>query len=501
MRYLSLLSILACAAWLACGQEPAPTASGPAGKASADCTLAEIFSGKEGCQADPSLDEVPAGYVPPVAPADTLATAPADTTETAPAPSDSTGTGTGTETPSDTSEPESETPSGGTGAESETPSGTAGTAPDPAPEPVVPEPVVVHVPGEDEPEVARATALTAEQARAQLESAGIAFTTQAFVEAAAAGNASAVSLFLAAGMDKEGQALVIIAGNGRSRTALHAACAGGHLVVVTSLVSAGASVSSTDGSGGTALHAAVGSGNLEIVKLLLSNGAAVNAKDSYSETPLYHAASYGHMAIVKYLVDTAGADVGILSQDSLTPYGVAHLLGHTAVKTYLEYYTAHVFLTAAQNGRLAVVKSLVAAGMPVDIQYMLTALHNAAYGGHLAVVKYLVGQGASLTVRGPGGAALDFAVRRGHLAVVKYLVGQGADVHGTVLHFAAGDGHLEIVKYLVGAGASLTATINGDQTPRDMAAACSSRTSNTVERRANCRAVVAYFDSLDAADE
>ena len=48
MRYLSLLSLLACAALLACGQEPAPTASGPAGRRfGVGGALAEIFSGKE----------------------------------------------------------------------------------------------------------------------------------------------------------------------------------------------------------------------------------------------------------------------------------------------------------------------------------------------------------------------------------------------------------------------------------------------------------------------
>ena len=468
MRYLSLLSLLACAALLACGQEPAPTASGPAGKASAsaDCTLAEIFSGKEGCQADPSLDVVPDGYVPPV---DTTATAPADTLATAPAPSDSTGTGTGTETPSDTSEPESETPSGGTGAESETPSGTA---PAPEPEPVVPEPVVVHVPGEDEPETARSTALTPEQARARLESNGIAYTTQAFVEAAAEGNASAVSLFVQAGMDKEGQALVTIAhpfsqgGTGRERTALHAACVGGHLAVVTYLVNAArASVSSTDGSGGTALHAAVGAGNLAIVQLLVNNGAAVNAKDSYSETPLYHAASYGYLAIVEYLVGK-NADITIASHDALTPYGVARLLGHTAVVNYLRPKTEEAFIDAAMNGNLAVVKSLVTSGISVDTKSSgFTALHRAASGGQLEVVKYLVGQGASLTATNSDGrTARDLAARGNLSSVVTYLEGaaraeltrQGyAYTADAFVSAASGISTLGVVKLFVQAGIDL----------------------------------------------
>ena len=59
---------------------------GPSGKVSADCSLFEILSGKEGCAEDPSLDEVPADYE---APSDSTMAAVTDTTETVDA--DSTG--------------------------------------------------------------------------------------------------------------------------------------------------------------------------------------------------------------------------------------------------------------------------------------------------------------------------------------------------------------------------------------------------------------------------
>lgn len=320
--------------------------------------------------------------------------------------------------------------------------------------------------------------------RGRLESAGIAYTTQAFVEAAGSGNASVVSLFVAAGMDKEGKAVVTVAGNGRERTALHAACAGGHLAVVTYLVNAGASVSSTDGSGGTALHAAVGSGNLEIVKLLVNNGAAVNARDSYSETPLYHAASYGHLAIVRYLVGTAGADITIASHDRLMPYGVAELLGHTAVVSYLRPQTAAVLNDAAKSGDLAAVKSLVAAGMGVDLSASngYSALYYATYRGHLEVVKYLVGQGAK-----PSYTALITAAGHGSLEIVKFLVGAGAAVNtpdSSPLHRAAAYGRLAVVRYLVDQGADVNARNRSGKTPRDLAV------------RGGHTAVVSYFDSL-----
>ena len=77
MRYLSLLSLLACAALLACGQEQAPTASGPAGKASGG-DLFDLF--KAGGSTIVGVDSTAAETETP---ADTTATAPSDTTEAA----------------------------------------------------------------------------------------------------------------------------------------------------------------------------------------------------------------------------------------------------------------------------------------------------------------------------------------------------------------------------------------------------------------------------------
>ena len=123
----------------------------------------------------------------------------------------------------------------------------------------------------------------------------------------------------------------------------------------------------------------------------------------------------------------------------------------------------------------------------------------------MSVVEFLVGAGADVNARGGDHmTALHFAAWNGRLSVVEFLVGAGASLTATTnggtstpLHLAAWWGRLAVVEFLVGAGADVTATTNDGETPRDRAAECSSRTDFTDGWRARCRAVVAYFDSLD----
>ena len=416
MRLLS--GLLVGLVFLSCGERPMPVepAAKASASASADCSLAEIFSGKEGCREDPSLDEVPAGYVPPVdttatAPADTLATAPADTTETAPADTLATA-------PADS--PEAETPSD--------------TAPDPDPELVVPDPVVVHVPGEEEeePEVARSTALTAEQARAQLDSLGIAYTGAAFRLAAQSGNLEVVQLFVQAGMSLE----------------------------------------EADDYDWTALSEAAYAGRLETVKYLVGQGANIEARDEDGWTVLMNAAGItNNLAVVRFLVES-GADVLAVGDDQrTTAWSVAVTVGNTAIADYLKSLVP-LDSQAAARAELA----------RLGIPYTASAFADSVWAGNLVVVKLFVQAGMDVNTRDEGWTVLMLAAMNPHvhLAVVQYLVGAGADVHATTkdgwtaLHYAAFTGpleaHMAVVQYLVGAGADHTAETSDGRTPLDLAA-------------------------------
>ena len=76
MRFFYLLSILACAALLACNSDKPIASAPPAGKTARDCSLAEILTNQYGCADNPTLDEVPEGYEAPETPE-----APADSTD------------------------------------------------------------------------------------------------------------------------------------------------------------------------------------------------------------------------------------------------------------------------------------------------------------------------------------------------------------------------------------------------------------------------------------
>ena len=212
------------------------------------------------------------------------------------------------------------------------------------------------------------------------------------------------------------------------------AAALGDVSVVRLFVEGGMPIDAAFG-GWTALHEAARNGHLEVVRYLIDRGASVDR----SVRAL--ALRGGHGDVVRYLARARVAARGAL--DSL---GIA--------------YTDSVFLAAAQEGDLAVVKLFVQAGMSVEVaddEHGVTALHIAAFWGRLEVVEFLVGAGADVNAtNNDGDTALHLAAWEGHLEVVEFLVGAGADVNAadddgdTALHLAARHG--DVVDYLESVG-------------------------------------------------
>jgi ankyrin repeat protein len=123
-------------------------------------------------------------------------------------------------------------------------------------------------------------------------------------------------------------------------------------------------------------------------------------------------------------------------------------------------------ILAAQNGHIAMVNTLIAAGADINAigQGGCTALMAAARNGHIKIVKTLIAAGADVNVvsQYSGTALMDAAVK-GCTEIVKALIAAGADVnatahnHLTALMIAAVKGSTEIVKALIAAKVDVNA--------------------------------------------
>jgi ankyrin repeat protein len=307
-------------------------------------------------------------------------------------------------------------------------------------------------------------------------------------------------------------------------TPLIVAAREGQADIVESLLSTpGMDVDEATEVGDRALLLACLMGHLAVVKLLVAAGARVEAHASDNLGPLESASFGGHLEVVKYLVEEAGADVTrAIPGGGKTPIRCAVMQGHADIVKYLlgrpgsdidaVSTRGETALTmACREGRLAVVKVLVAAGSRVEPQprEQTGPLGAASLGGHLEVVKYVVDEArADVNRAGRGGetplrcavsgshtdiveyllgrpdididarsiwggeSALILACRMGNLAVVKRLVAAGSSVEAQAsnevgpLVAAAVRGHLEVVKYLVDeAGADVTRENPAGETP------------------------------------
>ncbi|XP_046578113.1 receptor-interacting serine/threonine-protein kinase 4-like [Haliotis rubra] len=175
----------------------------------------------------------------------------------------------------------------------------------------------------------------------------------------------------------------------------------GHLPIVRLLVEEhGCDVNVSDGYfKRTALHRAAQNGDFTMVKYLVEHEADVNAVDSVNGVPLYHTLDDHKM--VKYLIAN-GAKVKTWGRHNLP------LLSYAAdccddldvFRTLIEA-GAHVnhggppttpFNSAAERGRLALMKLLYEYGADADLQdmYGITALHVVGKHTDTVCARYLI---------------------------------------------------------------------------------------------------------------
>jgi ankyrin repeat protein len=181
-------------------------------------------------------------------------------------------------------------------------------------------------------------------------------------------------------------------------------------------------------------------GNLDTVQQLIQDGAFINAQVQDKKfTALGQAVCNGHEAIVRLLLDNgANVNLPIDNKHDGTP-----------------------LMSAAEKGRLAVVKLLLVHKAEVNIQTAIgtrqvTALHQAAQNGHDQVVALLLEHGACIEA-----ISLIMAAEGGHLKVMEILLKNGAnpdaqseDCQHSALRQAAQEGHYQVVKLLLENGAN-----------------------------------------------
>jgi ankyrin repeat protein len=157
-------------------------------------------------------------------------------------------------------------------------------------------------------------------------------------------------------------------------------------------------------------------GDVELLRAAIAAGMPLNETWVYgSNTPLHYAAERGApQALVKALID-AGADVNVRVPELCPKSGkIPSDAGHTAL------------MLAADKGRTALVRLLLAAGADVDVADRLgsTAISQAAMGGgtksHTAVVRLLLDAGAK-----PDAQSLQYAAWMGNPDIVQLILDAG----------------------------------------------------------------------------
>ena len=124
------------------------------------------------------------------------------------------------------------------------------------------------------------------------------------------------------------------------------------------------------------LHAAAARGDAAAIRSLVATGAAADARDGYGRTPL-HVAAYGAKHEAMRALVAAGANPNALENDRYDIVTIASVANDlptlklsltfgASAKNVTSRYEGTALIAAAHLGHAEVVRTLIAAGAPLD---------------------------------------------------------------------------------------------------------------------------------------
>jgi ankyrin repeat protein len=206
------------------------------------------------------------------------------------------------------------------------------------------------------------------------------------------------------------------------------------------LLAAGVDPDGYDDAGDAPLHIAAMQNNLQMIETLLDAGANIDRpRTGAGDTPLLEAVQH-HRNDASLLLLARGADPTYAAwrgpalrcaiQQNARQDVVDALIEHGAIEKARDPgHVAALLQVSARDGKSAMLRKLVAAGVPPDLasESGYTALMGAARRGRVDAVRTLIELGASLNAREQSGKTAHSEARdHGHDEVVALLEEKGA---------------------------------------------------------------------------